>query len=109
MRYYHKECKKSNLIFTFKIKLSLVYGYRGSSIIGTSITTILAIPGFIKNSKLFDYLDFLLIIPRSTRIDYLELFLALVIPIIEDLLYTKKWQEKFFEMSHYLHIQRVLE
>ena len=39
--------------------------YRGSSIIGTSITVILAIPGFIKNSKLFSYLDFLLIIPDN--------------------------------------------
>ena len=37
-----------------KIKLHtnlILYEYRGSSIIGTSINVILAIPGFIKNSK----------------------------------------------------------
>ena len=48
--------------------------YKGSSIIGTLVTVILAIPGFIKNSKYFDYRDFLLKNPCNTGI-----------PIIEDL------------------------
>ena len=39
---------------------------------GSLITVILAIPGFIKNSKYFDYRDFLRIICRNTAILIIE-------------------------------------
>ena len=45
---------------------------QGSSIIWTSITVILAMPEFLKNSKKFDYHDFLRINPRNTAIPIVE-------------------------------------
>ena len=75
-------------------KTQIFSNYRESSIIGTSITVILAIPRFKKKSQVIwlsglftnkssQYSD-----PKNRRLgfffDYGELFLDLVIPIIED-------------------------
>ena len=96
------------------------FRYSGSSIIWTSITIILAIPGFIENSKYIIRLSGLFTKnslqyhdPNNRGLgffyDYRELFLDLVIPIIEDLLYffsssdstrTRDFWNGFFCLVH---------
>ena len=74
------------------LQTETIYYISRSSIIGTLINVILAIPGLMKNSKQFDYRDFFTNKSLQYRdpdnrelgffFDYREIFLDLIIPII---------------------------